>query len=187
MQIAQVDIFSFAADVPRDRVEPFCRPTVAPGASPDQTGISATDGAGARLSADVAPDAESSSQGPVFGHAGYAPVTGSWHWIFTVYGGSVNTHAVHGDSSARHGLGHLRGRDPRSESTGSARGATDVHTDPMVPDLGTLRLVSLTADVTELIEQHVGLVGALVAERFRTIPTHVDRDDLTPPACLLSC
>ncbi len=49
---------------------------------------------------------------------------------------------------------------------------------PLALAVITLSPAPTTSDVTELVEHHLALVGVLVSERLRDVPTHVRRDDL---------
>ena len=46
------------------------------------------------------------------------------------------------------------------------------------PAAAALRAAPSTLDITELVEEHLALVGILVSERLRDVPHHVRRDDL---------
>lgn len=70
------------------------------------------------------------------------------------------------------------GRARRSTSTESPTGRQNAGDCPLALAVITLSPALTTSDVTELVEHHLALVGVLVSERLRDVPTHVRRDDL---------
>ncbi len=91
----------------------------------------------------------------------------------------MNTQAVRRSEVTEQGASQTGGRGGNAASIDPALRTQQGAGDPMGPAVVTLRLRAMAADVRSLIEHHVGLVGVLVTERARKVPTHVNRDDLT--------
>ena len=68
--------------------------------------------------------------------------------------------------------------DRHSPSTESATGPRNTGDCPLALAVITLCPALPTSDIAELVERHLPLVGVLVSERLRHVPSHIRRDDL---------